>query len=319
MNAYIRSVGVYVPANRVTNDELVKQKEIDSSDEWIRTRSGILERRIEDDSSLEPSDLGVRAAEHALERAGMDASEIDGIIFGSLSPDKRLPASACILQKKLGIKNTGFAYDITTACAFYPFAMSQAALAIREGLAKNILIVGAELCSKLMDWSDRNTCVLFGDAAGAMIMSAGAEEGKGYISSALHSRGDLDEILYLEHTGEDDPYLRMEGRAVFKLAVTEVPKVVEEALAKAGLETADLDALVPHQANVRILESAAKRLGLEREKVMINLERYGNTSSASVPLVLFEALEEGKIKEGDLVAFVAIGAGMSWGSALFRW
>jgi len=316
MNAYIRSVGVYLPQNVVTNQDL--EARIDTSDEWIRTRSGIHERRLEQDEGLFASDIGANAARQAIELAGLKPEDIDGIIAGSLIPDQQLPALACIIQKKLGCVNA-FAFDITAACAFFPFALNTASMYIREGQNKNILVIGAELLSRVLNWEDRNTAVLFGDGAGAMVVSATEDENRGFVSAAMRSRGELDHILYLPNVGGKDAYLQMEGKAVFKLAVTEIPNITIEALERAGMTTDDLDMLVPHQANVRILEAAAKKLGLPKEKIIVNLHRYGNTSSASIPIALFEALEENRIKKGDLVAFSGIGAGMSWGCVLFRW
>lgn len=316
MNAYIRSVGVYLPQNVVTNQDL--EARMDTSDEWIRTRSGIHERRLEQDEGLFASDIGANAARQAIELAGLKPEDIDGIIAGSLIPDQQLPALACIIQKKLGCVNA-FAFDITAACAFFPFALNTASMYIREGQNKNILVIGAELLSRVLNWEDRNTAVLFGDGAGAMVVSATEDENRGFVSAAMRSRGELDHILYLPNVGGKDAYLQMEGKAVFKLAVTEIPNITIEALERAGMTTDDLDMLVPHQANVRILEAAAKKLGLPKEKIIVNLHRYGNTSSASIPIALFEALEENRIKKGDLVAFSGIGAGMSWGCVLFRW
>lgn len=317
MNAYIKSVGIYLPPTVVTNDDLQKQG-IDTSDEWIRSRSGIHERRIEYNKDIKASDMGLFAAQEALKKANLKPEDVDGIIAGSMSPDAALPAMSTIIQRKLGCINA-FAYDITAACAFIPFALNNAAFFIREGQAKNILVIGSEICSRILDWEDRNSCVLFGDAAGAMLVGATDEKDHGFVSAELKSRGDLNDILYMKHLGEEDSFLRMNGKAVFKLAVTEIPNITLSALEKANLSTADLDFMVPHQANIRILDSAAKRLNLSKDKIMINLQKYGNTSSASVPLALYEALEEGRINKGDLVAFTGIGAGMSWGCVLFRW
>jgi 3-oxoacyl-[acyl-carrier-protein] synthase III len=316
MKAYIKSVGVYLPKTVLTNAEL--ETRMDTSDEWIRSRTGIRERRIEQDLGLMSSDIGTNAAREALARANLTVDDVDGIIAGSIYPDAQLPAMACIIQKKLGVKN-GFAFDITAACAFFPFGLITAANMIESGQAKNILVIGAELCSRAVDWTDRNTCVLFGDGAGAMLLSGTEDPNRGFVTGALKSRGDLDEILYMNAMGSKDAYLRMEGTQVFKLAVSEIPNITIDALEKAGLTTDDLDLLVPHQANIRILEGAAKRLKISTDKIMINVHRYGNTSSASIPIALYEALEEGKLKKGNLVAFAGIGAGMSWGCALFRW
>ena len=267
---------------------------------------------------MQSSDIGAIAAQRALEKAGIQADEVDGIIAGSMYPDFQFPAMACLIQKKIGAKNA-FAYDLTAACGFIPFALNNACLMIQSGQAKNVLVVGAEISSRIMDWSDRNTCVLFGDAAGAILVSATDEPNHGFVGSALESDGNLDHILYLKHLGGEDSFLRMDGKAVFKLAVTEMAAITKKALADSGLTPEDIDVLVPHQANIRILESTADRLGVPKDKVITNVEKYGNTSSASIPIALFEALEANRIKKGDLVAFVAIGGGMSWGCNLFRW
>jgi 3-oxoacyl-[acyl-carrier-protein] synthase-3 len=316
MNAYIRSVGVYLPRNVVTNDDLSRR--MDTSDEWIRSRSGIRERRIEEDEAMTTSEMGARAAREAMNKAGIKPEEVDGIIAGSIFPDAQLPALACLIQKKIGAVNA-FAYDITAACAFFPFGLNSASLFIRENQAKNILVIGSELCSRVVNWEDRGTCVLFGDGAGAMLVSGTEEEGRGFVSAALQSRGDLDDILYLPAVGNADSYLRMEGQAVFKTAVTELPNITLRALKNGGVSPDDLDLLIPHQANLRIIDSLAKRLKFPKEKVFVNLHRYGNTSSASIPIALYEALETHRLKRGDLVAFSGIGAGMTWGSIIFRW
>lgn len=316
MNAYIQSVGVYLPDNIVTNDDLAKF--VDTNDEWIRTRSGIRERRIVKDESIRTVDIAAAAALHALERAGIDPSEVDGIIAGSMYPDQQFPPIACSVQKKIG-SGRGFAFDITAACGFIPYAVNTAALMIRAGQAKKVLVIGAEISSRIMDWKDRNTCVLFGDGAGALLISATDDDSRGFVGSALSADGKYDHILYLNHLGGPDPYLRMDGKAVFKLAVTELAAVAKQALENAGLTSADLDLLVPHQANIRIIESVGERLGLPPEKVVVNVDRFGNTSSASIPIALYEAVEQGRLKPGMLIGFVAIGGGMTWGCNLLRW
>jgi 3-oxoacyl-[acyl-carrier-protein] synthase-3 len=317
MKAIIRSVGVCRPGEVVTNKDL--EKTVDTNDEWIRTRTGIEERRLVPfDSDLKSSDIGVTAALEAMSLAGVDPTEIDGIIAGSMYPDQGFPAMACIIQKKLKCPNA-FAFDMTVACGFIPYAVNVAANMIESGQCKNILVVGAELSSRVLDWSDRNTCVLFGDGGGALLISASPDQNSGIIASGLQSDGSLDHILYLDQLGKADSFLRMEGQAVFRLAVTEMAAIVHKTLQKVGLSSEDIDLLVPHQANIRILDATAKKLNLPKEKVMINVEKYGNTSSASIPLALYEALETGRIKKGDLVVTVAIGGGMSWGCNIIRW
>ena len=316
MNAYIQSVGVYLPDNIVTNDDL--SQFVETNDEWIRTRSGIQERRILKDESIRTVDMAAFAAINALERAGVSPEEVDGIIAGSMSPDVQFPAIACQVQTKIGC-GRAFGFDITAACGFIPYAVNTACLMIRSGQAKKVLVIGAEVCSRIVDWKDRNTCVLFGDGAGALLISATDESGRGFIDSTLVSDGKYENILYLNQLGAEDSKLRMDGKAVFKLAVTELTAVAKATLEKNGLTGADLDLLIPHQANIRIIDSVRERLGLQPEQVVVNVERFGNTSSASIPIALYEAQEQGRLKPGMLIGFVAIGGGMTWGCNLLRW
>lgn len=316
MNAYIQSVGVYLPDNIVTNDDL--SKFVDTNDEWIRTRSGIQERRILKDETIRTADMAAFAAINALERAGVSPEEVDGIIVGSMSPDVQFPAIACQVQTKIGC-GRAFGFDITAACGFIPYAVNTASLMIRSGQAKKILVIGAEVCSRIVDWKDRNTCVLFGDGAGALLLSATDEPGRGFIDSTLVADGKYENILYLNQLGVEDSKLRMDGKAVFKLAVTELTAVAKSTLEKNGLTGTDLDLLIPHQANIRIIDSVRERLGLQPEQVFVNVERFGNTSSASIPIALYEAQEQGRLKPGMLIGFVAIGGGMTWGCNLLRW
>lgn len=316
MKAYVRAVGVHCPSYIMTNAEL--ETMVDTTDEWIRSRSGISERRIVKDPNIMSSDLAVAAAQDAMAKAGVKPEEIDGIIVGSIVADETLPATACIVQKKLGAFNA-FAYDVTAACGFVPIALNQAALMIQAGQCKNILLIGSEIMSRTLNWEDRNSCVLFGDGAGALLVSACEDEDRGVIDTYLKADGTLDHILHMPAAKDPEPYLHMDGRAVFKKAVIEMATAVEVVLQRNQLTVADIDVLVPHQANIRIMESAANRLGLPHEKVVHNLEKYGNTSSASVPLVLAESIDQGLIRPGQLVAIVAIGAGMNWGCTLVRW
>lgn len=315
-NAVITSVGVYLPEFVATNDEL--SKTVDTNDEWIKSHTGICERRLVKDDALTTADIGFFAAKNALEKSGISALEIDGIIAGTMSPDKTFPALSCTIQAKLGCEQA-FAFDITAACGFIPPALNTASLMIKAGQAKHILIVGAEICSRIVDWSDRNTCVLFGDGAGALLVSADDSTTRGFVSSALSANGNLANILYLNTLGKQDSFLRMEGTAVYKLAVTELGNITQKALERAGLSLSDIDLFVPHQANTRIIQSVGKRLGLPAEKVFVNVDRYGNTSSASIPIALYEAEKAGVLKRGMLVALAAIGGGMNWGCVLIRW
>jgi 3-oxoacyl-[acyl-carrier-protein] synthase-3 len=318
MNAVIKSVGVYLPELIAKNDDLAKLKGLDTNDEWIASHTGIKERRLVQDSSLATADIGYFAAKNAIEKAGVSPAEIDGIIAGTMSPDKQFPAIACYIQAKLGTQRA-FAFDITAACGFIPPAINTAALMIRSGQAKNILIIGAEICSRILDWADRNTCILFGDGAGAILLSASEDSNRGFVGASLAADGNLTNILYLNTLGAEGAFLRMEGTAVYKLAVSELAAITKKAVENAGLSLADIDLFVPHQANIRIIQSVGKRLGLSPEKVMVNVDKYGNTSSASIPIALFEAEQQGILKPGMLVAMAAIGGGMNWGCALFRW
>jgi 3-oxoacyl-[acyl-carrier-protein] synthase-3 len=318
MNAVIKSVGVYLPELIAKNDDLAKLKGLDTNDEWIASHTGIKERRLVQDSSLATADIGYFAAKNAIEKAGVSPSEIDGIIAGTMSPDKQFPAVACYIQAKLGTQRA-FAFDITAACGFIPPAINTAALMIRSGQAKNILIVGAEICSRILDWADRNTCILFGDGAGAILLSASEDSNRGFVGASLAADGNLTNILYLNTLGAEGAFLRMEGTAVYKLAVSELAAITQKAVENAGLSVSNIDLFVPHQANIRIIQSVGKRLGLSSEKVMVNVDKYGNTSSASIPIALFEAEQQGILKPGMLVAMAAIGGGMNWGCALFRW
>jgi len=318
MNAVIKSIGIYLPEFVATNDLLKEEYGLDTTDEWIKSHTGIAARRIVKDANLLTSDIGYLAAKNAIEKAGISPGEIDGIIAGTMTPDKQFPAIACCIQAKLGCTHA-FAFDITAACGFIPPALNTAALMIRSGQAKNILVIGAEISSRIMDWSDRNTCILFGDGASAILLSASDENNRGFVSVALSADGNLADILYLNTLGAKASFLRMEGTAVYKLAVSELETITKKALENAGLSVTDIDLFVPHQANIRIIKSVGKRLGLAEEKVIANVDKYGNTSSASIPLALYEAEQQKLLKPGMLIAMPAIGGGMNWGCVLFRW
>src|SRR5690606_15354782 len=321
MGAIIRGLGISRPDTILPNADL--ERMVDTSDEWIVTRTGIRERRIlPKGSPLKASDLGAAAALQALERAGVRPEQVGGIIVGGIVPDFQFPATACIIQEKIGAK-TAFAYAITAACSGFVYGVNMAALLIDSGQCEHVLVIGAETLSKVTDWTDRNTCILFGDAGAAALLSRGPE-GRGVIRSLLRSDGGAAGILSLDSLAAADPgtlgpCIRMDGKQVFKLAVSEVTKVVTDTLAAEGLTPADLDLFVAHQANVRILSAIGEKLGVPDEKVMINVQRYGNTSSASVPLALYEAEAEGRLKPGMLVALAAVGGGMAWGCNLMRW
>ncbi len=321
MGAIIRGIGVYYPENVVTNAQLEKQ--VDTTDEWITTRTGIKQRRIlPQDSNLLASDFGAAAAQAAMSKAGLKPEDIDGIICANINPDKQFPATACFIQAKIGAKNA-FAFDVTAACAGFVFAANMASLLIDAGQAKHILVIGAEILSRVLDWTDRNTCILFGDAAGAAVFSAGPKD-RGIILSQLKSDGTQSEVLYLNSLLSDKKSggksgMNMDGKQVFKAAVTEITDIVKTTVAKAGFTMQDLDLLVMHQANVRIINAITEKLGLPPEKVVINVDKFGNTSSASIPLALHDAESQGRLQPGKLVALAAVGGGMSWGCNLMRW
>ncbi len=319
MPATINGIGVFLPEKILTNAEL--EKMVDTTDEWITTRTGIKERRIlEASTNMTATDMGAIAVKRALENAGIGIGEVDGIIAAGLNPEKRFPAMACLLQQKIGAK--GFAFDVTAACAGFVFAVNMASLLIDSGQCKTVVVVGCEHISPVVDWEDRGTCILFGDAAGAVVLQKSEDPNRGVLNSELESDGNSSDILYLDSekpANEKSPCIVMNGKRVFRLATTTLVEVVEKSLSKAGYNTKDLDLAVFHQANVRILSTVAEKLGLEPNQYIVNVNKYGNTSSASIPLALWEAQEKGLLAPGKLVALAAIGGGMSWGCNLVRW
>ena len=311
--------GAYLPERVVTNDELARR--LDTSDEWIRQRTGIAERRIAADGEL-TSDLAVAAARRALERAGISGNDLDLIVLATATPDHTFPATATKVQAQLGMKR-GAAFDVQAVCSGFIFALATADNAIRLGQARTALVIGAETFSRILDWQDRGTCVLFGDGAGAVVLSAvSGDSPRGVLSTHLHSDGQLYDILYVDggpsSTGTTG-HLRMEGREVFRQAVHHLSGAVEEALAANGLTGADIDWLVPHQANLRIIDAIGKRLKLKPGQTVVTIERHANTSAASIPLALDEAVGDGRIKPGHLVLMEALGGGLTWGASLVRW
>ena len=315
----IIGTGSYLPDKVLTNFDL--EKIVDTSDEWIVSRSGIRERHIAASGEM-TSDLALQASLKAIEAAGNAADDIDLIIVATTSPDKMFPSTACLLQDKLGITNGGAAFDLQAVCGGFVYAVNTADLYIRAGRAKTVLVVGAEVMSRMLDWSDRTTCVLFGDGAGAVIMQAG--DVPGVLAAKLHSDGRHHALLRADGNicnGEvqGDPFIKMEGQAVFKFAVTALSRVVDEVLQEAGMQGKDVDWLVTHQANIRIIEATAKKLGLSMDNVIATLSHHGNTSSASIPLALDEAVRDGRIKAGQNVLLEAIGGGFTWGAVLLRW
>jgi len=320
MRATITGVGSAIPDKIVTNDDLAKI--VDTNDEWIRTRTGIQERRVSDEKTA-TSDLAVKAAAKALKASGLAADQLDLIIVGTTSPDSLFPSVACILQKELGATRAA-AFDVSAACAGFNYALTVATNFIENGTFKNILVVGADTPTKYLNWQDRGTCILFGDAAGAVVLSPSKDD-SGILASWLKAEGALGKYLIMPGGGSRDPeekngrFITMEGKEVFKFAVRVLEESIKEVLAKAKLTIADVDLLIPHQANIRIIDHVTKKLGLPKEKVYVNLQKYGNTSAASIPLALDEALTDGKIHKGDLIILSGFGAGLTAGANIIRW
>lgn len=325
MRAKITGTGSSVPEKVLTNFDL--ERIVDTSDEWITTRTGIKERRIASAGEY-TSTFATGAAEKALAMAGVDPAELDLIIVATVTPDFPFPATACILQDNLKASKAA-AFDISAACSGFIYGLSVADKFIRTGTVKKALVIGAEILTRIVDWTDRNTCCLFGDGAGAAVLEASEGE-SGILSTHIHSDGTYWELLNQPGVGNRNPacqktlddkliYINMQGNEVFKLAVRAMDEAAHEALAANGLSTADIDLFIPHQANRRIIDAIGKRMGLSEDQLYINLERYGNTSSASIPLALDEANRSGRIKAGDILLFDAFGGGLTWGAALVRW
>jgi 3-oxoacyl-[acyl-carrier-protein] synthase-3 len=321
LRSQVVGCGAYLPKRVITNHELADR--LDTSDEWIRQRTGIGERRVADPGEL-TSDLAVRAAEQALTSAGMSASDLDLLVVATATPDNTFPATATKVQARLGMTH-GAAFDVQAVCAGFIFALSVADNSLRLGQAQTALVIGAETFSRILDWEDRATCVLFGDGAGAIALKAvpaAAYGGRFILSNHLHTDGRQYDILYVDggpsSTGNSG-FLRMEGREVFRQAVQHLSEVVDEALRANGLTASDIDWLVPHQANSRIIDGMGRKLGLSPEKIIVTIEHHANTSAASIPLALEAAVGDGRIKRGDLVLMEALGGGLSWGASLVRW
>ncbi|TPV46103.1 beta-ketoacyl-ACP synthase III [Bacillus dicomae] len=308
MNVGILGIGRYVPEKVVTNHDL--EKIMDTSDEWIRTRTGIAERRIADDT-IDTSYMAVEASKKALEDSGVSGEDIDLILVATVTPDRAFPAVACVIQEAIGAKHAA-AMDLSAACAGFMYGMITAQQFIQTGTYKNILVVGSDKLSKIVDWNDRNTAVLFGDGAGAIVMGA-VSEGKGVLSFELGADGSGGKHLY------QDEYVMMNGREVFKFAVRQLGDSCLRVLDKAGLTKEDVDFLVPHQANIRIMESARERLNLPQEKMSMTIEKFGNTSASSIPIAMVEELQNGRIQDGDLIILVGFGGGLTWGAVALRW
>ncbi len=319
--SHLIGTGSYLPARIVTNDELAQR--VDTSDEWIQQRSGIRQRHVAADGET-TADLAAAAAVKALEAAGITAQALDLIILATTTPDDTFPSTATKVQARLGMHH-GAAFDVQAVCSGFVYALAIADNFIKAGQAKTILVIGAETFTRILDWEDRTTCVLFGDGAGAVILQAaegtGAVTDRGILSTHLHSDGRERDILYVDggpSTTQTVGHVRMAGKEVFRHAVTNLAAVVTEALAANGLEASAIDWLVPHQANRRILDATAKKLSLPVERVVVTLDRHANTSAASVPLALDEAVRDGRIQPGHLILVEAMGGGLTWGSALIR-
>jgi 3-oxoacyl-[acyl-carrier-protein] synthase III len=321
----IIGTGMYVPEKILTNADL--EKIVETNDEWIVSRTGIRERHIAAPDQA-TSDLAYHAAMQALENAGMTADQLDLIVIATITPDTMFPSTACILQDKLGAKNAA-AFDLSAACSGFVYSMATASSMIRTGMYKNALVIGADTLSRITDYTDRNTCVLFGDGAGAVILGE-VPEGRGFLSFDLGAEGAGGPLLKLEAGGSRLPasaetvqdgkhFIYMNGREVFKFAVRVMGSATEEVLRKAGKTKEDIDLFVPHQANIRIIQSAMNRLDLPEDRCVINVDKYANTSAASIPLALVEAAQQGRIKEGDTVLLVGFGGGLTWGASVLVW
>ncbi len=324
-NVKIAGTGSYAPGKILTNADL--EKMVDTSDEWIRTRTGIEQRRVMEEGYA-TSDSAVASAKKALENAGMKSGEVEMIIVATITPDMFFPSTACFVQEKLGLSGN-IAFDVGAACSGFIYSLATAYQYLAAGMVKNALVIGAETLSRVTDWKDRSTCVLLGDGAGAAVLKT-AEDSSGIKSFSLGADGSSWELLYLPgggsrmpatvHTVEDRMhYIKMKGNELFKIAVRVLVKAALDALKKAGLGAEDVDLLVPHQANLRIINAVSERLGLAPEKVYTNLQKYGNTSAASIPIALDEANQNGRLNKGDIVVLDAFGGGLTWGACVLEW
>ncbi|SCY68920.1 3-oxoacyl-[acyl-carrier-protein] synthase III [Nitrosospira sp. Nl5] len=318
MYSRITGTGSYLPEKILTNHDL--ERMVDTSDEWIRTRTGITQRHIAADSEM-ASDLALHASRAAMDAAGVTAEDIGLIIVATTTPDVIFPSTACILQDKLGVKDCP-AFDVQAVCSGFIYALATADLFIRAGKYRAALVVGTEIYSRILDWTDRATCVLFGDGAGAVVLTPSDQPG--ILSSHLHADGSHSKILAVPGSicggkVQGKPFLTMEGNTVFKFAVKVLEEVVHEAVAENALQVSDIDWLIPHQANIRIILSTAKKLGIPMEKVIATLDSHGNTSAASIPLALDTAVRDGRIQSGQYVLLEGVGGGFTWGAVLLRW
>ncbi len=322
LRSIIRGVGAHLPKRVMTNDDI--SKIVDTNDEWIRERSGIAQRHIADENEL-TSNLGAAAAKQALVRSGIDPIDIDLVICATATPDRTFPATAVKIQAMLGVTK-GAAFDVQAVCSGFIYAMTIADNFLKTGQSKRALVIGAETFSRILDWSDRSTCVLFGDGAGAVVLEAqpqhGTREDRGILATRIRSDGRYEDLLYVDGgpgSTRTVGHLRMNGREVFRHAVQKISGVIEETLVETGYAADEVDLYIPHQANKRILDGIAKKLEVAPDKIVMTLDRHGNTSAASIPLALNSAFEEHRIKEGNLVLMEAMGGGFTWGAVLARW
>ena len=322
IRSVIRGIGAHLPKRVVTNEEL--SKIVDTTDEWIRERSGIRQRYIADDHEF-TSDLGAAAAKQALIRAGVDPVDVDLVICATATPDRTFPATAVRIQQLLGITQ-GAAFDIQAVCSGFVFAMTVADNFLKTGQFKRAVVIGAETFSRILDWTDRSTCVLFGDGAGAVVLEAqpqhGTRDDRGILATRIRSDGRFEDLLYVDGgpgSTKTTGHLRMNGREVFRHAVQKISGVIEETLVMTGYTADEIDLFVPHQANQRILDGIAKKLNVDPAKIVMTLDKHGNTSAASIPLALNDAFEQHRLKEGSLVLMEAMGGGFTWGAVLARW
>ena len=317
INAKILGTGSYLPEKVVTNKDLEKQ--VDTSDQWIQERTGIKKRHIAEDNQT-TCDLAEIAAKNAMDAAGLDADDIDMVIVATTTPDRVFPSTACLLQQRLGIKG-GAAFDVQAVCTGFVYALGVAEKFIATGSAKNVLVVGAETLSRIVDWSDRGTCILFGDGAGAVVL--GASDEPGIMSVHLHADGSYENLLTVPagiSEGYDNPaFIEMKGNEVFKMAVNTLGRIVDETLDANQLDKGDIDWLIPHQANIRIINATAKKLKMSMDHVVVTVDEHGNTSAASVPLALDTAVRDGRIKRGEILLLEAFGGGFTWGSVLVKY
>ncbi len=318
MYSRITGTGSYLPEKILTNLDL--EKIVETSDEWISSRTGIKQRHIADPNQ-KASDLAFHASQNAMDAAGVSSKDIDLIIVATTTPDMVFPSTACILQNKLGVENCP-AFDVQAVCSGFVYALATADMFVSSGKCRNALVVGSEIYSKLLDWNDRSTCVLFGDGAGAVVLSQSEEPG--ILSSHLHASGSYKDVLSVPGSIGDgavqgNPYINMEGGTVFKFAVKVLEDVVHEAVAENQLKPSDIDWLIPHQANIRIIRSTAQKLGIPLDKVVVTVDKHGNTSAASIPLALDIAVKDGRIHNDQLVLLEGVGGGFTWGAVLLRW